>query len=135
MDASFVAFFQIAVQTVALAYLAKKAFDTIYQRLQTTMRLTDDAITTATETIEDVSTIAFEAQTMIKEATKVLNKMSEQVPALVKESRHYINEARQRRSSVVSMPSTDRLPMQQSRDNLQDHSPDPPETRLCCFTS
>ena len=119
-------FFQLALQSAAILYFSKFAFDHIYSRFQKTIDLVDNALKVSTNTMEDASAVAFEAQTMIKEASKVINKMSDQVPALVKESRHYIHEARQRRSSTLSQQSLERhVP--------RDTSPEPPETRLCCL--
>ena len=119
-----VTLFQITAQTLAIACILKMAIDKIFERMQSTAALVDHAIKTTTDTIEDVNAIAFETHSMIKDAGKVINT---QLPALVKESRMYVHEARQRRASQGDL--------EREREREREEREDSPEPRVCCFAS
>ena len=125
--------FQITAQTLAITCILKMAIDKIFERMQSTAALVDHAIKTTTDTIEDVNAIAFETHSMIKDAGKVINT---QLPALVKESRMYVHEARQRRASQASFQTPEKArELEREREREREESEDSPEPRVCCFAS
>ena len=113
-------------QTIIIATLFKFLVDKMQFAIQNVATQANNTLNQVNHFVDDLGSVAFNAQNLIADTNKAVIKVSDQITPLMKESRIYIHESRVRRSSST-------IP-HMSEPSREVSSPLPDRKIFCCFT-